>query len=281
LLVRERLSLPCEEFHFALAGTERACQREGVTETFITAPRARSATRWTVAFALLPALAVGAVLYGTTAMGATPTTMAGAVVSDRVELTAAVVAPGAVADYDAKADVPKIEIILPPPPPPPSTGRRTVRNAQAAAAAAATGDWVGFCSAGGGQSAEAWSLDGLLAAANAERARFGIRPLSWSGSLASASQGWANQLVANDNATPYAHDAIAHNPNRPRGGENVAMSYRASGLEQGSAVNRAHIGWMRSNGHCQNLLNPKWSVMGAGTAVTSDGTTWYTVANYQ
>jgi uncharacterized protein YkwD len=192
------------------------------------------------------------------------------------------VAAGSVADYDAAADVPKIEIILPPPPPPPSTGgKRTVRNAQAAAAAAATGDWVGFCAAGGGQTAEAWSLDGLLAAANAERSRFGIGGLSWSGGLGSTAQGWASQLAANDDATSYAHDAIAHNPNRPRGGENVAMGYRASGLEQGSALNRAHIGWMRSNGHCTNLLNPKWSVMGAGTAVTADGTTWYTVVNFQ
>lgn len=252
-----------------------------MTETIITAPRARSATRWTAAFALVPALAVGAVLYGTTATGVTPTTMAGSTVNARVETTASVLAPGTVAEYDAKADVPKIEIILPPPPPPAPTGKRKVRNPQAAAAAAASGDHIGFCAAGGGQSAEAWSLDGLLAAANAERARFGYRALSWSGGLASASQGWANQLVANDNSTPYPHDAIAHNPNRPRGGENVAMSYRASGLEQGSAINRAHIGWMRSNGHCKNLLNPNWSVMGAGTAVTADGTTWYTVANYQ
>jgi uncharacterized protein YkwD len=253
-----------------------------VTETLISAQRARRAPRWTVAFALVPALAVGAVLYGTTAASSTPTTMAGAVVNDRLEVTASVVAAGSVADYDAKADVPKIEVILPPPPPPPSTGgKRTVRNAQAAAAAAATGDWVGFCAAGGGQTAEAWSLDGLLAAANAERARFGIGGLSWSGGLGSAAQGWASQLAANDDATSYAHDAIAHNPNRPRGGENVAMGYRASGLDQGSALNRAHIGWMRSNSHCTNLLNPKWSVMGAGTAVTADGTTWYTVVNFQ
>lgn len=254
-----------------------------MTETLIAVPRARGASRWTAAFALIPALAVGAVLYGTTAAGSTPTTMAGSFVNDRVAVTATVTAAGSVTEYDAKADVPKIEVILPPPPPPAtgSGGKRTVRNAQAAAAAAATGDWVGFCAAGGGQSAEAWSLDGLLAAANAERARFGIGGLSWSGGLASTAQGWANQLAANDDATPYAHDAIAHNPNRPRGGENVAMGYRASGLEQGSALNRAHIGWMRSNGHCTNLLNPKWSVMGAGTASTADGTTWYTVVNFQ
>lgn len=249
-----------------------------MTETPVAPQKARRATRWTAAFAVLPALAVGAVLYGTTSLGATPTTLAAGVVNDRPQLTDPITAPVPTATPDAASYVQKIEIILPPPPAPAGGGGSKKARASSGSS---TGPHIDFCAAGGGESTSASSLDGLLAAANAERARFGYGALSWSGSLASAAQGWANQLVANDEATDAPHDAIAHNPNRPRGGENVAMSYKSKGLDSARAIDRAHVGWMRSNGHCKNLLNPKWTVMGAGTAQTADGTTWYTVANYQ
>lgn len=254
-----------------------------MTEMHVVAHKAQRTLRWPLVFALVPALAIGGTMYASTAVADTPTIYAGAVVGPKDFPVDAVVAPGSVAEYDAAADVPQIQIILPPPPPPPPAAKSGKKRANpvAAQAAVASGDHVAFCAAGGGQTAEAWSLDGLLSAANAERARFGYGSLSWSGGLASAAQGWANQLVANDESTPYAHDAIAHNPNRPRGGENVAMGYRASGQEVGKALNKAHIAWMKSNGHCKNLLNPSWSVMGAGTASTADGTTVYTVVNFQ
>jgi len=254
-----------------------------VTSTPVSPPKARSATRWTAALAALPALAVGAVLYGTTSVGGGPTPLSAATLDARSHTTDAISAPIPTATPDPASYAQKIEIILPPPPPPPAptgTGKKP-RNAQAAAAAAASGDHLAYCAAGGGAIASATTLDGLLAAANAERAQFGYASLSWSSGLAGVAQGWANQLVANDEATAAPHDAIAHNPNRPRGGENVAMSYKSSGLASSRAISKAHAGWMLSENHCTNLLNPTWSVMGAGTAQTADGSTWYTVVNYQ
>jgi uncharacterized protein YkwD len=233
-----------------------------------------------IAVALLPALVAGTALYGTSAVAlpTTPTPVAAAIVPGTPPPVAAIVANGSVEAYDPAADVPKIEIILPPPPPPPAaTGRYRSGGGNAVAA---PGAHLEFCAAGGGASVLASSVEGLLGAVNAERARFGYGALSWSGGLASAAQGWAWQLAANDDATPTLGDAIAHNPNRPRGGENVAMSFNGSGLGQAAAVERAHVGWMQSYGHCKNMLNPAWTTMGAGAGQTADGTTWYTVANY-
>ncbi|WP_061961609.1 CAP domain-containing protein [Demequina flava] len=125
------------------------------------------------------------------------------------------------------------------------------------------------------------SAQGLLSAANAERARLGIRGLSWSGSLASAAQSWSQSMAAKDSATDATIDALAHNPSRPAGGENVAVSYSSAGQSQGAAAATAHSGWVKSYGHCMNMLNPAYSVMGAGMASTDDGTTWYSTANFQ
>lgn len=254
----------------------------GMTEALVSTHKVRRSRRGMIALALLPAVVAGTALYGTSAVGlpTTSTPVAAAIVPGTPPPLEAITAPGSVDAYDPAGDIPQIEIILPPPPPPPApVGRK--RNGGGSTAVAVPGAHLDFCAAGGGASVLASSVDGLLSAVNTERARFGYGALSWSGSLASASQGWANQLAANDDATATLGDAIAHNPNRPRGGENVAMSFNGSGLSQSAAIERAHVGWMQSNGHCKNMLNPKWTVMGAGAGQTADGTTWYTVANYQ
>lgn len=137
-----------------------------------------------------------------------------------------------------------------------------------------------FCAAPS-VSASASSPQGLLAAANAERSRLGLSSLSWSGSLAAAATAWSQAMAAKDDTTADVIDALAHNPNRPAGGENVAVAYSSAGQSQGGAASIAHSGWVKSHGHCMNMLNPGFSVMGAGMAVTADGTTWYTTANYQ
>lgn len=250
-----------------------------MTEALVSTHKVRRPRRGMIALALLPAVVGGTAVYGTSAVGmpTTPTPVAAAIVPGTPPPVAPITAPGSVDAYDPAGDIPKIEIILPPPPPPPAP---MGRKRSGGTAVAAPGAHLEFCAAGGGASVLARDLGGLLTAVNAERARFGYGPLSWSGSLANASQGWANQLAANDDATPALGDAIAHNPNRPRGGENVAMSFNGAGLSAAPAIERAHVGWMQSNGHCKNMLNPKWTSMGAGAAQTADGTTWYTVANY-
>jgi len=124
------------------------------------------------------------------------------------------------------------------------------------------------------------SVQGLLTAANQERARLGIARLSWSSSLASAATAWSQQMAANDSATGTVADALAHNPHRP-GAENVAMVYSSTGYSQGTAIAKFHVNWMYSAGHCQNIMNPAYTQMGAGVALTDDGTTWYGTQNFR
>lgn len=74
--------------------------------------------------------------------------------------------------------------------------------------------------------------------------------------------------------------ALAHNPNRP-GAENVGATGSSAGMSTGTAAGKVHSGWMYSNGHCRNVMNPAYSSMGAGAATTSNGNTVYITANFR
>lgn len=173
-----------------------------------------------------------------------------------------------------------IEVVLPPPPPPPPAATSPSGRSGSSGSLVGT-DYVAFCNGGGGSTATASTASGLLAAANAERARFGFRALRWSETLASTARGWSATMASSyDPANPGA--ALRHGQAPVPGGQNVAAAWATGGsLSQSYAMGRAHAGWMASSGHCKNLLNPAWSVMGAGTAVSSDGKAWYTTANLQ
>ncbi len=135
-----------------------------------------------------------------------------------------------------------------------------------------------FCSSPPSPYSAGGSVKGLLTAANKERARIGVRSMSWSGSLASAASSWSQTMASRD--TDGKGTAIAHNPNRP-GGENVAVSGSSGGMSISRAVNNAHAGWVKSHGHCMNLMNPNYSSMGAGSASTANGNAVYTTANFR
>lgn len=193
-----------------------------------------------------------------------------------------VVAPSAAAS--ARPFGPQIEVILPPPPPPPPAAsggtKKTPQQRIAAAAAAGVTTTAQWCEGKYGATASASSLDGLLAAANAERARFGLGALSWSSSLASLAQQWSDTMAAGyDPANPKAsfyHDMVP-NP----GGQNLIYSGSVPAMSQSTAMAKAHAGWMASPGHCTNILRSSFSTMGAATAQTSDGVVWYTTVNFQ
>ncbi|WP_061962910.1 CAP domain-containing protein [Demequina aurantiaca] len=211
-----------------------------------------------------------------------------------------IVAPGTLAD--AKVTFHDVTVTLPPPPPPKpvaapqpavalaaqkSTSTRTTTAARTSAAQqapatkkASASDFTSYCANPKAPYTASGGPQALLAAANQERARLGLGKLSWSSSLASAATKWSKAMAAKDSTTDAPYDALAHNPNRP-GAENVAVAYSSNGMGEGNAIARAHKNWMYSNGHCLNLMNPSYSTMGAGTAQTSDGTTWYTTQNFR
>ncbi|WP_084079067.1 CAP domain-containing protein [Demequina sp. NBRC 110057] len=237
------------------------------------------------------------------------------------DITSALVAPGSLKDVDLAASVQAIKVTVPEPvetkpavtvtaqqttkaatatpdkkaragneattkkatTKKPSSPQKSSQSTEAAQKTSSSGSGKTFqqyCSSPQSPAAASGGAKGLMAAANKERARLGIAPLSWNGSLASAATSWSTSMAQKDSGTSAPMDALAHNPNRP-GAENVAVSHASGGMGEGSAVSRAHSGWMYSNGHCLNLMNPAYTQMGAGTAKTSDGTTWYTTANYR
>jgi uncharacterized protein YkwD len=230
-----------------------------------------------------------------------------------------IVAPGTVGQVDAAAKVHAIKVILPPAPkvvakPAASTAKSsasvskstaskasgskasasakkstteksttkksTTKKPAAKKAAAKKVSASSYCANPKSPYAASGGPKALLAAANKERARLGMKKLTWSSSLSSAATKWSKNLAAQDSKTKAPADKLSHNPNRP-GAENVAVSYVSTGLNQGGAISRAHKNWMYSSGHCKNIMNPKYSTMGAGAAATKDGTTWYTTENFR
>lgn len=225
-----------------------------------------------------------------------------------------IVAPGTASEVDLTIGVPQIAVRFPPPPEPEpvlapltpapnagtkasgsttkssgstskasgsttkSSGSTTKSSGSAAAAPAPKQTAQSYCSAPASPYGAGGGAKGLLTAANKERARIGARPLSWSGSLASAATSWSKTMASRDTAGNGS--ALAHNPSRP-GAENVAMAGSSAGMSVGTAIAKAHGGWMRSYGHCVNIMNPGYSTMGAGTASTSNGKVVYTTANYR
>ncbi|MDN4475501.1 CAP domain-containing protein [Demequina sp. SYSU T00192] len=207
----------------------------------------------------------------------------------RAEPVASIHASGTAADA---SDLRRVTVTVPPPEPEPapvaapasSTTTVTGDDAPAAPAtsspaAAPTVSFTSYC-ANPQAPSSASSVSGLLAATNAERAKLGIAPLTWASDLASAATSWSQQMAAQDSGTSALADALTHNPGRP-GAENVGVVYRSTGLAESSAMGKLHVNWVYSPGHCANLMNPAYTQMGAGAAVTEDGTTWYATENFR
>jgi len=173
---------------------------------------------------------------------------------------------------------PQLEVILPPPPPPAPGARSSTSDRRSAAATLTT---TQYCDGKYGATASASTLQGLLTAANAERANFGLAPLAWSDGLATSAQEWSDTMAGNYNASdPGA--AMTHGLAPVPGGQNVAVAWTtAPSLAGATAIATAHSGWMASPGHCKNILRASFTTMGAGTAPSADGKAWYSTVDFQ
>ena len=119
----------------------------------------------------------------------------------------------------------------------------------------------GAAALGGCNSSTDFFTDAYLV--NQARASVGARPLGWSPALATKATDWAEHLAA--------MGTLSHS-NLPAG---APAGWQELGENVGYArtVTEVHTGFLDSPEHRQNMLNPKWRVMGIG-AVRAGGQVW-------
>lgn len=108
---------------------------------------------------------------------------------------------------------------------------------------------------------------------NAERAERGLEPLGWNDTLAEVAEDWSEQMAENDRLEHQDIVAVMEQEGLSgfRGiGENV---FTATAPVPAGAM---HVGWMESDGHRANVLNPGWNRMGVGVHCADDGSVWAT-----
>jgi uncharacterized protein YkwD len=106
---------------------------------------------------------------------------------------------------------------------------------------------------------------------NAERRERGLEPVEWNDGLARVARDWSaamaergglehqdmRELLSRDELSGFAGL-----------GENI---FTASAPVPAGV---AHVGWMRSDGHRVNVLNPGWNRLGVGVFCAPDGSVW-------
>jgi hypothetical protein len=101
---------------------------------------------------------------------------------------------------------------------------------------------------------------------NDERATRGLPALVWHDGLADRARRWSEEMIR----TGYRHSdpEFRDHPDFAATSENIYMSPRDA--------QEAHVGWMRSDGHRDNLLQPGLQAAGIGVVCRNDGTMWAT-----
>jgi uncharacterized protein YkwD len=108
---------------------------------------------------------------------------------------------------------------------------------------------------------------------NRERAKHHLPGLADNGRLDRSAQGWTNMMVSHrafTHGADFASRISAVGFDWSNVGENIA-----AGFQTPASVVR---GWMRSAGHCQNILSPIYRMVGTGVSrgapVARDSGTW-------
>ena len=116
----------------------------------------------------------------------------------------------------------------------------------------------------------------LLALANQERTARGLTPLAWDSALASAAVYHCSMMAAQG---PISHQYPGEADLSQRASQAGAhFTLLEENAAQGYAPASIHQAWMNSQGHRDNLLNPR--VDHVGIAVVSRGNMLYAVADF-
>jgi uncharacterized protein YkwD len=111
----------------------------------------------------------------------------------------------------------------------------------------------------------------LFARVGAERKARGLPPLAWSDDLARMASDWSSQMARTGQFVHRDLDAARGRPGIGQFsalGENIAW---VRGYDDDG--HQLHLGWMRSEGHRRNLLQPGFDTIGIGV-VCAGGRAW-------
>jgi uncharacterized protein YkwD len=106
-----------------------------------------------------------------------------------------------------------------------------------------------------------------------ERAERGLTPVEWDEDLASVARSWSAEMARTGQLRHQDIGALIGRPDLAdlQGiGENV---FQATGPVPAGTI---HAGWMRSDDHRVNVLNPGWDRLGVGVHCAEDGSVWAT-----
>ena len=124
---------------------------------------------------------------------------------------------------------------------------------------------------GDGASAEERMAREIFDRVNEERRARDLAPVEWNGALAAVARDWSEQMAGTGR---LEHQDIGEVLGREElagftgVGENI---FTASGPVPAGV---AHVGWMRSDSHRVNVLNPGWNRLGVGVFCAPDGSVW-------
>jgi uncharacterized protein YkwD len=106
-----------------------------------------------------------------------------------------------------------------------------------------------------------------------ERAGRGLAPVEWDDDLAAVARAWSAEM-ARRGALQHQDIRALLQRDELSGfqglGENV---FHATGAVPAGTI---HAGWMRSDDHRVNVVNPGWDRLGVGVHCADDGSVWAT-----
>lgn len=128
--------------------------------------------------------------------------------------------------------------------------------------------------AGQDSSAEERIARAVFDRVNAEREARDLAPLAWNDALAEVAREWSADMAGRDRFEHQDLAPLLRSDDRLSGfgalGENI---FRATGPVPAGTI---HTGWMRSDDHRVNVLNPGWNRLGIGVHCAEDGSVWAT-----
>jgi len=108
---------------------------------------------------------------------------------------------------------------------------------------------------------------------NAERAARGLVALNWDGDLANMAKDWSQHMAA---TADFSHRDLGAASSLPGIGRFSALGENIAWVEgYPNEAYQLHIGWMHSEGHRGNMLQPGFDSVGIAVAC-SDGRAWAT-----